>query len=151
MAQRKRSPAGIWVRNLCECFPSELERMKENLEKCAPVNVLMHFCVCERTKAWKVAPFTWPHVFSVAMCQLTEGTHAPLYSGLSSGPTLCLFFLQWTGSSVYSSHPKPSLQNILPATAARHTKAALTSPKSPSLLNLLNISGLSFLQNCFFV
>lgn len=90
----------------------------------------MHFCVCECTKAWKVAPFTWPHVISEAMCQLTEGTHAPLYSGLSSGPTLCLFFLQWTGSSVYNSHPKP-LWNILPATASRHAKAALTSPNTP--------------------
>lgn len=57
-------------------------------------------------------------------------THASLCSGLSSVLALCLFFLQWRSSSVYNSHPKPSLWNILPATAARHTKAVLTSPDS---------------------
>ena len=82
-------------------------------------------CVCACAKAWKAASQT---VISKTMCQLTEGTHAPLYSGLSSGPALCLFFLQWTGSSVYNSHPKPSLRNILPAAAARHADAAPTSP-----------------------
>lgn len=83
--------------------------------------------VCACAKAWKAASQT---VISKTMCQLTEGTHAPLYSGLSSGPALCLFFLQWTGSSVYNSHPKPSLWNILPATAARRADAAPTSPNS---------------------
>lgn len=65
------------------------------------------------------------------MCQLTQGTHAPLYSGLSSGLALCLFFLQWKGSSVYNSHLRPSLVNILPATAVR---CANTAPTLPSVL-----------------
>lgn len=55
-------------------------------------------------------------------------THTSLYSGLSSVPALCLFFLQWRSSSVYNSHPKPSLWNILPAAAARCARAALSLP-----------------------
>lgn len=34
-------------------------------------------------------------------------------------------------SSVYNSHPKPSLWYILPATSARRAKAALASPNPP--------------------
>lgn len=76
------------------------------------------------------------------MCQLTQGTHAPLYSGLSSGLALCLFFLQWKGSSVYNSHLRPSLVNILPATAVRCANTMLfwfffaTIPPPPQKLHM---------------
>lgn len=77
-------------------------------------------------------------------------THASLCSGLSSVPALCLFFLQWRSSSVYNSHPKPSLWNILPAAAARHAKALLTSPDSvPIFAQFARASFFFFTWNYF--
>lgn len=129
LSQRRRGKGVLQGCELGTCVSAfrERARKKEDFKNMCTCNCV-HAFVCACAKAWKAASQT---VISKTMCQLTEGTHAPLYSGLSSGPALCLFFLQWTGSSVYNSHPKPSLWNILPATAARRAKAALTSPNPP--------------------
>lgn len=127
LSQRCRGKGVLQGCELGTCVSALQESEKERKRTHKNASVLILLCVCGCAKARKMASQT---VISKTMCQLTEGTHAPLYSGLSSGPALCLFFLQWTGSSVYNSHPKPSMWNILPATAAKLAKAAWTFAKS---------------------
>lgn len=74
-AQRKRSPAGMWVRNLSECFPRERERerAREKEWKRTLKNVHMWVCPC----ACMSRGMEKQTVISKTMCQLTRGnTHS---------------------------------------------------------------------------
>lgn len=92
LSQRRRGKGVLQGCELGTCVSAfrERARKKEDFKNMCTCNCV-HAFVCACAKAWKAASQT---VISKTMCQLTEGTHAPLYSGLSSGPALCLFFLQ---------------------------------------------------------
>lgn len=78
LSQRRRGKGVLQGCELGTCVSAFRERVKNQrglIKMCTCE--CAHAFVCARAKAWKAASQT---VIPATMCQLTEGTHAPLYS-----------------------------------------------------------------------